>query len=109
VVARKGQNARGNLRLLACLLRLFVAQEAVAGGPPAMVYAVELGERHVYCSSPHCIAALVREGWRLSDHTQLTTLVQELTTGPATATHEPSDHLRSVELPSMKARAAPRS
>jgi hypothetical protein len=58
-----------------------------------MVYAVEQGERHVYCSSSWCVAALVKLGWRLSDATQLATLVQELAAGPQKA-HEPSDHFR---------------
>jgi hypothetical protein len=56
-----------------------------------MVYAVEQGERHVYCSSPCCIAALVKVGWRLSDPNQLTALIRELTTAPP-RTHDPSDH-----------------
>jgi hypothetical protein len=56
-----------------------------------MVYAVELGERHVYCSSPSCIAALVKQGWRLSDANQLTSLIRELATAPQKA-HETSDH-----------------
>jgi len=55
------------------------------------VYAVELAERHVYCSSPCCVAALVKLGWRLSDATQLTALVRDLAAAPQ-KTHEPSDH-----------------
>jgi hypothetical protein len=57
-----------------------------------MVYVVELGERSAYCSSPHCIASLVKLGWRLSDPAQLTMLIQELATAPSRRTHEPSDH-----------------
>jgi hypothetical protein len=59
-----------------------------------MVYAVQLGDRNAYCKSPHCVAALVKLGWRLSDPTQLTTLIQELATAPLVQTHEPSDHFR---------------
>jgi hypothetical protein len=62
-----------------------------------MVYAVELGERHVYCSSPCCIAALVKQGWRLSDANQLTTLIRELAAAPHKA-HEPSDHFAEGSL-----------
>jgi len=57
-----------------------------------MVYVVELGERSAYCSSPQCIASLVKLGWRLSDPAQLTTLIQELGTATSRPTHEPSDH-----------------
>ena len=63
-------------------------------GDDAMVFAVELGPRHVYCSSPHCIAALVKLGWRLSDAAQLTALVKELTAAPDDRTHDPADHLQ---------------
>jgi hypothetical protein len=62
-------------------------------GVNALVYAVEQSQRHVYCSSPQCIAALVKMGWRLSDPEQLTELVRELATAPAGKTHEPTDHL----------------
>ena len=60
----------------------------------AMVHAVELRPRHVYCSSPHSIAALVKLGWRLSDAAQLTALVKELTAAPDDRTHDPADHLQ---------------
>lgn len=57
-----------------------------------MIYVVELGERSIYCSSPRCIAGLVKLGWRLGDPAQLTTLIQELATATSGPTHEPSDH-----------------
>jgi hypothetical protein len=59
-----------------------------------MLYTVQLAERQTNCTSPHCIAALVRIGWRLSDPEQLGALVQELMTAPPDPTHEPSDHLQ---------------
>ncbi len=59
-----------------------------------MVYAVEQAQRHVYCSSAHCIAALIKMGWRLSDPHQLTSLVQELAAAPDSRTHQPTDHLQ---------------
>jgi len=59
-----------------------------------MVFAVQQGDRHVYCSSPHCIGALLKSGWRLSDSGQLAELVRELATPPpAKPAHQPSDHL----------------
>jgi hypothetical protein len=58
-----------------------------------MVYVVELGERSAHCSSAHCVAALVKLGWRLSNPAQLGMLVQELATAAPCRTHEPSDHL----------------
>ena len=57
-----------------------------------MVYAVEQDGRHVYCSSARCLAALLKTGWRLSDASQLTTLVRELAAAPDGKTHDPSDH-----------------
>jgi len=59
-----------------------------------VVYSVEQAQRHVYCSSPHCIAALVKMGWRLSDPQQLTSLVRELANAADSRTHEPTDHLQ---------------
>jgi hypothetical protein len=59
-----------------------------------LVYAVEQSQRHVYCSSARCIAALVKMGWRLSDPEQLTELVRELATTSESRTHEPTDHLQ---------------
>jgi hypothetical protein len=59
-----------------------------------VVYAVQQGERNVYCSSAHCIAALLKTGWRLSDASQLTTLVRELVGARTGVAHEPSDHLQ---------------
>lgn len=60
---------------------------------PGMIYSVQLAERRVSCSSPHCIAALVRLGWRLSDPEQLSVLVQQLMIAPPDPSHAPSDHL----------------
>ena len=59
-----------------------------------MVYAVELAGRNVYCSSARCIAALLETGWRLSDASQLTPLVQELAVAQSESTHDPSEHFR---------------
>ena len=59
-----------------------------------MVYAVEQTGRNVYCSSARCIAALLKTGWRLSDASQLTTLVRELAVAPSANTHDPSDLFR---------------
>jgi hypothetical protein len=54
--------------------------------------AVEQSGRNVYCSSARCVAELLKTGWRLSDASQLTTLVRELAGVPSGKTHEPSDH-----------------
>lgn len=59
-----------------------------------MVYAVQLADRKVTCTSSHCIAALVRLGWRLCDPEQLNPLVQELMTAAPDLSHQPSDHLQ---------------
>jgi hypothetical protein len=59
-----------------------------------VVYAIQQGERNVYCSSARCIAALLKTGWRLSDASQLTPLVQELAKAPSETPHDPSDHFR---------------
>ena len=61
-----------------------------------MEYGVQSGDRSAYCNSPHCIAALVRLGWRLSDPAQLSALVQELMTVPRDQSHEPSEHLHGT-------------
>lgn len=58
-----------------------------------MIYSVQLAERKVSCDSPHCIAALVRLGWRLSDPGQLSALVQQLMTAPPDPSRQPCDHL----------------
>ena len=57
-----------------------------------MVYAVEQGGRNVYCSSASCVSELLRIGWRLSEASQLTSLVRELAAARSGKTHEPSDH-----------------
>jgi hypothetical protein len=59
-----------------------------------VVYAVQQGERNVYCSSAPCIATLLKTGWRLSDASQLTPLVQELAKAPSGTPHDPADHFR---------------
>ena len=63
------------------------------GSVVEMVYSVEQGDRHVYCSSPRCIESLLRRGFRLSDTAQLQPLVRELSEAPGATTHDPSDHL----------------
>lgn len=65
---------------------------------PGMIYSVQLAERRVRCDSPHCIAALVRLGWRLSDPEQLAELIQQLMTAPPEQSHEPSHHLQTPQL-----------
>jgi len=57
-----------------------------------VVYAVQQSERNVYCSSAPCIAALLKDGWRLSDASQLTALVRELAVAPSGNAHDPTDH-----------------
>jgi hypothetical protein len=59
-----------------------------------VVYAVQQGERNLYCSSARCIAALLKTGWRLADPSQLTTLVRELAAAPSGVAHDPSDHFQ---------------
>jgi hypothetical protein len=59
-----------------------------------VVYALEMGGRGVYCSSPACVQSLLSIGWKLSDPGQLTRLVKELASGSFRVTHAPEDHFR---------------
>ena len=66
--------------------------ETTTGSECRTVFAPQRGERTTFCNSPACVAALLRNGWRLSDPGQLILLVWALSTDPSPAPLHFSEH-----------------